>query len=134
METKQNNKKTNEASSFINEELQKFKNKSSTDGRIKKELKDQCDKLLEENDCLSKNLSYLKEQNKDLKTSLEIATAEINVQSDNINKLKEYIALLERKQKLMLNDLFIVFKSRDEKKVLTFELLDDYYNDEANHE
>lgn len=134
METKQNNKKTNEASNFINEELQKFKNKSSTDGRIKKELKDQCDKLLEENDCLSKNLNYLKEQNKDLKTSLEIATAEINVQSDNINKLKEYIALLERKQKLMLNDLFIVFKSRDEKKVLTFELLDDYYNDEANHE
>lgn len=133
METKQNKKKTNEASSFINEELQKFKNKSSTDGRIKKELKDQCDKLLEENDCLSKNLNYLKEQNKDLKTSLEIATAKINVQSDNINKLKEYIALLERKQKLMLNDLFIVFKSRDEKKVLTFELLDDYYNDEANH-
>lgn len=134
METKQNKKKTNEASNFINEELQKFKNKSSTDGRIKKELKDQCDKLLEENDCLSKNLNYLKEQNKDLKTSLEITTAKINVQSDNINKLKEYIALLERKQKLMLNDLFIVFKSRDEKKVLTFELLDDYYNDEANHE
>ena len=134
METKQNKKKTNEASNFINEELQKFKNKSSTGGRIKKELKDQCDKLLEENDCLSKNLNYLKEQNKDLKTSLEIATAKINVQSDNINKLKEYIALLERKQKLMLNDLFIVFKSRDEKKVLTFELLNDYYNDEANHE
>lgn len=134
METKQNKKKTNEASNFINEELQKFKNKSSADGRIKKELKDQCDKLLEENDCLSKNLNYLKEQNKDLKTSLEIATAKINVQSDNINKLKEYIALLERKQKLMLNDLFIVFKSRDEKKVLTFELLNDYYNDEANHE